>query len=171
MGKKDLSEELAAADKVFPKVEESTPFSLSPDSFMPALARMLMPLLSERSALGPFIERRIIIVQKNNDEPPTSHSSEDLRKIGAAYNGYRQSLMDMVASAQELLPTAAPSDSEVVKIACAQLETLFTPLTVAYIKEAYLDELQFADTASGVVKQSNQSASVKRAPLSRNTWM
>lgn len=171
MGKKDLSNELAAADKVFPKVEESTPCGLSPDSFMPALARMLMPLMEGRSSLGPFIEKRVIIGEKGDDEPPTSHSSEDLRKISAAYNGYRQALMDMVASAQDLLPRAAPTDEEVAKLAAASPETLFTPLTVAYIKEAHLDEVPFADTPSGVVEPMNQSASVKRGSPSRNTWM
>lgn len=171
MGKRDVSDQLAAADKVFPKAEESTPCSLSADSFLPALAKMLMPLMNERSALGPYIEKRIHLAEKKEDEPPTSHSSEDLRKIGAAYNGYRQALMDMVASAQDLLPTAAPANVEIAKLAAAQPESLFTPLAVAYLKEAHLDEVPFADTSSGVVETKNQSASVKRATPFRNTWM
>lgn len=171
MGKKDLSNELAEADKVFSKVEESIPCSLSAGDFMPALARLLLPLMESRSALAPFVEKRVLIAQKGDGKDPTSHTSEDLRKIGAAYNGYRQALMDMVASAQELLPTAAPANVEIAKLAGASPETLFTPLTVAYLKEAHMDELQFADTKLEMVEQKNQSASVKRASLSRNTWM
>jgi hypothetical protein len=172
MGKKDLSDELAAANKVFPKTEDSCPCSLGTSSFMPSLARLLMPLLQGRSGLGPFVEKRVIISEKGKDEPPTSHSSEDLRKIGAAYNGYRTALMEMVASAQDMLPKAAPADDGVAKLASAPADEVFTPLSFSYLSNAYLDEVPFADTAPGVVEPSTQSvASVKRGSPSETTWM
>jgi hypothetical protein len=172
LGKKDLANELAAANKVFPKVEESQACALDSSSFMPSLARLLMPLLQGRSGLGPFVEKRIIITEKGSDEPPTSHSSEDLRKIGVAYNGYRTALMEMVASAQDMLPKAAPTDEGIAKLAASSADEVFTPLSFSYLRTAYLDELPFADTASEVVEPSIQSvASVKRGSPSKNTWM
>ena len=161
MGKGDLSHELAAANKVFPKAEEIAPMSLGAEDFSPALARILMPLLQERSALGPILEQRIIILSDKGNKPATSHSAKELRKIGAAYNGYRQALMDMVATAQDLLPLASPSDVEVCKLATAPIESVFSPLSFSYLQEAFLDE--FGDIGSAMVASSESAAGMERA--------
>jgi hypothetical protein len=172
LGKGDLADELDEKGELFPKTDEVEPKSLGIESFMPALARLLKPLMESRSGLAPFAEKRVIIMQSGDDEPPTSLPREDLRKIGAAYNGYRQALMEHVASAQDMLPAAAPTDVEVQKLASASPDELFTPLSFGYFKNAFLDEVPFADARAGVVKVGTQSvASVKRGSPSRNTWM
>jgi hypothetical protein len=172
LGKEDLADELDEKGELFPKTDEVEPKSLGIESFMPALARLLKPLMESRSGLAPFAEKRVIIMQSGDDEPPTSLPREDLRKIGAAYNGYRQALMEHVASAQDMLPAASPTDAEVQKLASASPGELFTPLSFGYFKNAFLDEVPFADARAGVVKVGTQSvASVKRGSPSRNTWM
>jgi hypothetical protein len=170
LGKKDMADELAAANKVFPQVEDTEAKELLHTDFLPALARKLLSLLDDRSALGPFIEKRVIIQSKNDDEPPTSHSTEELRKIGAAYNGYRQALMEMVATAQDLLPKAAPANEEVLKLASVSAEQIFTPLSFNYLRNAF--PAPFAVSREEVVQPTNPSvASVQRGYPSRNTWM
>jgi hypothetical protein len=149
--------------------------NLSSDDFMPGLARVLMPMMQQRSALGPYIERRIIIIsEKPQAEVPgaSSLSPDLLRKMGAAYNGYRRGVMNVVASSQELIESATlPSEGEFHKLASAEVEELFTPLSYEYLTNAFKDELPPAsDTAPGVVKTSSQApANVERGFPSRNT--
>ncbi len=165
-GKKNTADELASANEVFPASSETTPMDLGESSFLPGLARLLMPLLAIRSALGPLLEQRLLLGKKNGDEPPTSHSSEELRKIGAAYNGYRQALMETVGTAQDVLPLAAPADLEVSKLASAPPEHLFTPLSFAYLKLAHLPVV---GKAPAVVSLKSQTASVGRVAPSKDT--
>jgi intein/homing endonuclease len=170
MGSRDLADEADERGELFPSSEECSPCSLGAGSFLPALARILRPLLAGRSGLAPYSEKRVIIVQNGEDETSASHPREDFRKIGAAYNGYRQALMELVASVQDLLPLSAPSDVELQKLAAAPPESLFTPLSYAYFRDAFLEEVPFVDSATGVVKVGTQSvASVKRGHPSRNT--
>lgn len=165
LGKKNLADKLECEGKVFPKVEEAT--DLEGAGFLPALAKLLMPLLESRSAFGPFTTTRIVLSKNNDDTEPTSHSSPELRKIGAAYNGYRQALMDMVATTQDVLPSAAPADATVAKLASAPVEEVFTHVTFAYFKEAHMPRI--AETHEGVLNQTTKTASVKRATPSQYT--
>jgi hypothetical protein len=149
--------------------------NLSPDDFMPALARILMPMMSQRSALAPYVERRIVIIsEKPKTEVPgaSSLSPDLLRKMGAAYSGYRRGVMNVVSSSQNLIESASLADeAEMHKLASAEVGELFTPLTVQYLDEAFIDELPSPlDTAGAMVKSSSQaSASVERGFPSRNT--
>lgn len=161
LGKADMANELAAAGKVFPAVEERQDVKLSPDSFSAALASLLLPLLAVRSALAPYVETRVSLAVPREKKTSTSHSSELLRKIGAAYNGYRHSLMSMAATAQDLLPTAAPSDESVRKLASASPESVFTDTTHAYLSGAFLPAVCESVDSS--------AASVRGAMPPRNT--
>jgi hypothetical protein len=71
-----------------------------------------------------------------------------LDKIGAAYNGYRDAIMDVAASSQGLL-TEGSTDEELLKMASVPIEEVFTPLAVAYLQTAYTDE--FGVSSDGVV--------------------
>jgi hypothetical protein len=154
LGKSDLADKLDRDGKVFPKVDEEEKLDMGASSFSSTLARMLMPLMDMRSALGPLVERRVVIVVSKppeKEKKASSHPTELLRKIGAAYNGYRKGLMDLIASSQPLLEkVAAKNDTELLKIADAQPEELITPLSYAYLTDAYMDEV--GGTASEVVK-------------------
>lgn len=162
LGKRDVADQLDTLGQVFPKVEERDPMPLSGESFNAALASILSPLLGDRSAFGPVIERRVTVVAgttPKESKKGTSHSSELLRKIGAAYNGYRDSLMQFVPEAQDLIEAStSPLDATLHKLAEVSAEELFTPLSVQYLTHAFMDELGTPDQV--VVKHAH--ASVQR---------
>ncbi len=174
-GKGQLADEMSALDRLFPKSKETTPLELNAADFMPALARMMMQHMPARSGLGPFVEKRVVILDsspKPTEETATSHPDESLRKMGAAYNGYRQSVMEAVAHTQELLGLAAlPADTELLKLASAPVEEVFTPLAFNYLKYAFADEATFAVTENTVVQPSGlrHSPAWRGVSPSRNT--
>jgi hypothetical protein len=140
-----LADALDEKNKTFPQVEDASPCALSPYSFMPALARLLMPLFMDRTALAPAVEHRVTIISASPDdssEPPSSHSSELLRKIGAAYNGYREKVLEFVPHSQNLIQkTATARDVDLVKVAAADPADTFTPLSYCYLRDAFKNEI------------------------------
>lgn len=145
-----------------------------PRDFTPALARMLLPMMLMRSAFGPYVERRVTIIacSPKGEESSSSHPPEILRKIGSAYNSYRRGVMDLVANSQDLIEKAASSgDADLLKLADASAEDVFTPLAFNYLNDAFMNELPFADATDSVVQDSSQAqAGVQRGSPSRNTW-
>lgn len=174
IGKSSLADDLEAKDVVFPRVEEEDAAPMGPEFFNPALARMLAVLLSSRSALGPAIEQRVTVAAGRPAETAkrsSSHSSELLHKIGAAYNGYRRGVMELVANSQNLMNSMAhPSDFVLSKFAAASVEATFTPLAAAYLQQAFWDEVGVCSLDGSYVKTSQASAGVERGSPSRNTW-
>jgi hypothetical protein len=169
MGKNDLADQLGAMDQVFPKTDEKTEVSMDPSSFSPALAQILAPLMADRSAFGPVIEHRVVIITgspSRTSKPSTSHSSELLRKIGAAYNGYRETLMQFVPHAQDLIESSmSQKDNALHKLAGISAEQLFTPLSFQYLSGAFLNEVPVGTPRQAVVKISSYQATagVQRA--------
>jgi hypothetical protein len=168
-GERPAADLLEESGTTFGRVGKSEDVPLGPSLFSPALARLLLPLLASRSALGPAVERRIVVLShhtQKDKKPTASLSSPRLDKIGAAYNGYRSGVMDLVANAQQLVGRAAkPSDFHLLKLAEAPVDEVFTPLSVAYLKTAYMDELGAADGAGA----SQAQAGVERGFPSKNT--
>lgn len=151
LGKKDLADQLDDNSEVFSKSDSSTPVDLSTSSFRPGLAELLLPLLLTRSALGPVIEKRVVIsfgAGSTKEAKAASHSQELLHKVASAYNGYRHSVMELVAHSQDLL--SGTSNTEMRKLASASAEQIFTPLSVAYLQHAFMEEFGISD--NGVVK-------------------
>lgn len=169
MGKTDLADQLEDMGQVFPRTEEKTNTPMDTASFSPALASILAPMLADRSAFGPVIEHRVVIIigtPPKTSKPSTSHSSELLRKIGAAYNGYRENLMQFVPHAQDLIESSmSHNDSALRKLAGASAEQLFTPLSYQYLSSAFMNEVPVGTPGQAVVKLSGvqASASVQRA--------
>jgi hypothetical protein len=169
LGKGDLADQLESMGQVFPRTDEKTDTPMDTASFSPALAQILAPLMADRSAFGPIIEHRVVIIDgfsSKTSKPSTSHSSELLRKIGAAYNGYRENLMQFVPHAQDLMESSmSQSDVALRKLAGASAEQLFTPLSFQYLSGAFLDEVPVGASGQGVVKISSYpaTASVQRA--------
>jgi hypothetical protein len=169
LGKGDLADQLESMGQVFPRTDEKTDTPMDTASFSPALAQILAPLMADRSAFGPIIEHRVVIIDGSSSKtskPSTSHSSELLRKIGAAYNGYRENLMQFVPHAQDLMESSmSQSDVALRKLAGASAEQLFTPLSFQYLSGAFLDEVPVGASGQGVVKISSYpaTASVQRA--------
>lgn len=171
--KRDLADKLDREGVVFPKVAEADSMEMGVEHFSPILARKLLPLLEKRSALGPFIERRVVFSSAGSNSlsaSPSSHPSELLRKIGSAYNGYRNQVMNITASTQTLLGSkVVSSGTDSCKLASAEPEDLFTPLSFRYLTDAFMDEVGVPD--SGVVKVSTfkKEADVERVLPSANT--
>lgn len=150
-GKKDLADDMDSRGEVFPKCESDGSESVERGSFSRALANVLSTLLEKRSSFGPFVERRIVFTQGNLQKRASAptHSADLMAKLGSSYSSYRQSAIEMIAHTQDLLRENTTS-GELDKLAGVEPEELFTPLSVAYLQLAYMDE--FGVSRSGVVK-------------------
>jgi len=138
-----LADEFAEGNQVFPRCDEVQDMSLRPEGFLSTLLPLLLPFLSGRSGFGPFIEQRVLVLGKT-PEPvegvSASLHSDLMRKIGAAYNGYRAGLMELVAHAPDLLDSSRVKEPSCIKLATVPVEALFTPLSATYFHRAFLDE-------------------------------
>ncbi len=144
MGKGDLADDLEAKNEVFPASDDASNTPMSPADFMPALARILSPMMEHRSGLGPLVEKRLIIMIKSptHESKRASSLSDDLlRKMGSAYNGYRRGVMELVAHSQDLISKTAGSDTELCKLSSVAVEEMFTPLSFHYLRSAFVDEM------------------------------
>jgi hypothetical protein len=165
MGKRPLADELDRKGEVFPKSKEKLDMPMGPEFFSQVLARLLLPMLGERCGLGPVVEKRVLVATGDPKEKrggSSSLSNTVLRKMGAAYNGYRDGLMNLVAHAPELLASMASPSEQLHKLASAPVESVFTPLSANYFKLAFLDEVTPASVERGFPSR-NTSATSKRA--------
>lgn len=163
LGHRPLADSLEREGRVFPRVKDEASVPMGPEFFSPLLARLLLPMMDARSGLGPSVEKRVLIMSTSPKEKRGSTSSlstDLLRKIGAAYNGYRTGVMELVAHAQDLMSSMAMPSGELHKLSSASVEDLFTPLSANYLKLAFWDE---------VAVEQQVSAGVERGFPSRNT--
>lgn len=164
MGRRSVADDLDNSRVVFSKSDSDDVTRLSTENFDQALARAILPCFAERSALSPVVEKRVVVLSLRPVRAAgsrSSHSSDLLRKIGSAYSGYRQQLMQFAANSQDLLAkVATPSDDSLCKIAAAPVTEVFTELSASYLKLAFWDEVGAHSTAN---------ADVERGTPSRNT--
>jgi hypothetical protein len=83
--------------------------------------------------------------------------------MGSAYGNYRQDVMEQVAHSQDLIGELAVGNTDLAKLAHAPVEQIFTPLSVAYIKDAFLD------ATLGQTKNAQAKATVEKVTPSENT--
>ena len=141
-GQAPLADYLDDKNLTFPGADHEESMTLGPAMFNPAMAQLLLPMMAVRSGMGPVLERRVMIMGGSNHPPLSKHSSLSsplLNKMGAAYSGYRRSLMDFLAQTPSTL--AHVGDAETAKLASAPVSDLFTPLSYDYFKNAFLDEV------------------------------
>lgn len=142
LGKRDLADELDQHGEVFERSNDREDMGVKAENFMPALAELLTPIFAKRSFLAPEIERRVVMASTKED-PKTasapSHSKDLLDKIAAAYNGYRQDVMELAAHSQHLLSTVGTSNP-LRKVASVPASEVYSPLSAAYLRYAYEDE-------------------------------
>lgn len=166
LGQHSLAEDLEDKGLVFPKSDEEAPLKLDPKHFSDVLAKLLLPLLSARSAFAPYVERRCIMIvagpSDGQEKRASSLSTPLLRKIGAAYNGYRRQMMNLVAESQDMLSQSALGEESLAKLAHHPVDELFTSLSAAYLRDAFIDEV-----GEPTIKQA--TAGVERGFPSRNT--
>lgn len=132
LGLEPEADRLESGCMLFPKAESGPPI-MGPGRFSKLLAGLLGPMVKDRSLFAPAVEKRVTIIMlgKKPTIPATSPPSELLHKIGAAYASYRRDLMNTLTSSLE------QPDSDISKAASVAM----TPLSYAYLKEAYMDEL------------------------------
>jgi len=105
IGKKDLADKLDEKDIPMPRsLDEECPFSMGSGMFDDSIARMLLPLLGRRSALGPVVKRiNITVIKVSPDSEPKGDEPELQKKISSLYNGYRRLVMDKIGEAKEVM--------------------------------------------------------------------
>jgi hypothetical protein len=154
LGLSDEADRLEEQNVLFPKVDSDERMDVDLSSISPILSKMLSKFVGDRSLYGPSVEKRVtVIIMSKPKDRSTSSPSELLRKIGSAYSGYRRSLVEM-------LPTH--TQTEVPGCKTASVSALFTPLSTAYLKDAYWDEV-------GTPKEALATADVERGFPSKNT--
>lgn len=146
------AKELERRNIVFPKVEEESEVELSKERFSHLIAKLLQPFFDSRSSFGPAVEKRVTVIMMGGPSEksrPASQLSPLLHKIGSAYAGYRRQLMQFVPEAVEL-GRRTPDVEELHKCASVPVDQFFTPLSVAYLKNAFWDEVG-VNTGTGPV--------------------
>lgn len=97
MGLRPTADDLDHKNIVFPKVDTASK-APSLGQAIPGILSMLGSLFSERSALSPALDKRITLVVGRHgggeEKKASSHPTALLNKIGSAYAGYRQGVMD-----------------------------------------------------------------------------
>jgi hypothetical protein len=84
--------------------------------------------------------------------------------MSSAYSEYRHGVMELVPHSQDLIGGIAGQNADLTKLADADANEVFTPLSVAYIQDAFLDELP-----RGTTKIAQAKAVVERGSPSMNT--
>jgi hypothetical protein len=170
MGERGLAGELSSKGQVF---KESKDFdeSVNVDKslFNDDLKKLLMGLIGQRSGLGSPLRGRMIRLTVASKKPLPTETQVDhplLSKIGAAYNGYRRSLMKKLSQAEEVIQSDPKLREAVVG---SQLVDMFTktasaPMisldSLSYFSGVHLqnrDLLFDTPIDVGVVPQSNQA--------------
>lgn len=170
LGKDSLADQLEQEGLVFPRSKEEAPLQLSEGLFNPVLAQLLLPFLASRSAFGPFIERRCVMVvpgEKAASDPSPSLSTPLLRKISAAYNGYRRQMLNLVTGSQAVLSHAGGDSFS--KLAHCPVDELFTSLSAFYLRDAFLDEVgepTIKQAKAGVERDHPQGSRESSQPIS-----
>ena len=144
LGKHSLADQLEDSGKIFPKTDEKAPLHLDAGLFNTVLAKLLLPFLAGRSAFGPHIEGRCVMLVSNGGpevKTASSLSTPLLRKISAAYNGYREQMLNLIPEAQNVLSHFGAGGDSVVKLAQCGVEELFTSMSAFYLRDAFLDEV------------------------------
>lgn len=99
------ADDLDREGKIFRPVEDvDKSIGMGPEHLSKLLASLLKPALEGRSILGPVLKRRMIKIvvhgKPTEDEQGPSEELEDklLDKISAAYNGYREQVIEKIAT-------------------------------------------------------------------------
>jgi hypothetical protein len=102
LGKGDLADELDRGNRVFsPSEETDKSIGMGPEFVSKLLASLLKDSIEDRSVFGPPLARRMmrITICKPAREPEQKESGDELLdKVSAAYNGYREQVIEKIAS-------------------------------------------------------------------------
>jgi len=169
LGQGGLADELDQSGSVFSpsdRVDRDVPMDRSDISGI--LAKILAPYIEGRSAFGPVLRRRMIKITVGDGESLGSGERRKektplLDKVAAAYNGYREHVIEKIAELAGALPnypaaTAAVIGAEVedlflerTKVAASDPAILLGAIPATYL----LSALARSKTRSDVMKGEN----------------
>lgn len=145
IGRPGLAHSYDESRTIFPRVEECEDFPLSSDT-LPELLAKLIPMMAARSCFGPAIEPRAIMSsgrlhrrEEGHQKRASSQTSELLSKLGATYNGYRNSIMSFLATNHDAISQDYPVLGG-VKVASSSTDRLLTSLSHSYLADAFWSE-------------------------------
>lgn len=127
VGQGGLADELDRAGTVFAGSDRaSRDVPMMPQCISKLLARLLAPHVEDRSVFGPVLRRRMIRITVGDSKPPKAidlkkEKSPLLDKVAAAYTGYREQVIEKIASLASELPNYSVA---VEAILGAQVEDL-----------------------------------------------
>jgi hypothetical protein len=173
VGERPLADKLDSYGCTFPSGRFSdAPSTLDSSMISPIIAKLLLPFMLQRSAIAPQIEHRVTRISatpvdgeatNNRTLDITSDEGDLLKKVGSAYYSYRNSLMDLLPHVQPLAGSLSGIDNALAKVASCDVEQVFSPLTVAYVKTAFMNEVGSGNIRSGLlVTTKRASADVQR---------
>ncbi len=131
VGRPELADELDRRGSVFGPVSDTrSPGEMSPGNISETLEKILRPFVEGRSCFGPVLRRRMIKITISG-APPVGPELEPensplLDKVSAAYNGYRDQVVEKVASLSSRLESFPDL---VEKVAGLDVEDLFAGRT------------------------------------------
>jgi hypothetical protein len=108
-GKSDLADDMDEHGQVFsPTQDVDRGTSIDPQFISKLIASLLGPAIDDRSALGPPLTRRIIRITITKGMPQEGGPREPIKndlmdKVSAAYNGYREQLIEKIAEMTQQL--------------------------------------------------------------------
>jgi hypothetical protein len=102
IGKPDLADKLDDEGKVFGPVDDvDKSVSMGPEHINGGLASMLRDAIDDRGVFGPSLTRRMVRITVHGipkPQPEREEVSDDLLdKVSAAYNGYREQVIEKIA--------------------------------------------------------------------------
>lgn len=175
IGERPLADELDDKNMTFghsDEIDDSVPTGADHvDSRLKELLSCL-GLLRDRSAAAPALARRV--AKSSQKTAPESKISEEpvLKKIAAAYNGYRRSILKKAAAIQQFLTTDPQLRADLFGGSMAQAfaggidkvssASVFGPDSLAYLVGAYTDR-DFHVASKEVVASLAQTGAVLEA--------
>jgi hypothetical protein len=107
VGKRALADKLDDTDSDLPPtIRSERPEGMGAGAFDDDLAKILSPLLGERSCLGPVIHRTKIIIIRSRPSEGHKELTEDKdlqEKVSALYNGYRLEMVEKIGQARAVV--------------------------------------------------------------------
>ncbi|MHA2333749.1 MAG: hypothetical protein ACXAEU_17115 [Candidatus Hodarchaeales archaeon] len=156
IGRPELSDDLDRKGIRFKDGAPPGDFRLS-ESILPSLLKSLLPMMRERSSLGPPLHRRVVITIRGKapKEEGCCQCMEDplLDKIGSDYSAYRRDLLYKIASLVNKTIHENPQvlssilgdvvgktfHGGLAKEGCSMMESMIGMLPAAYLNRAYMN--------------------------------
>lgn len=139
-GTEDMADALQLPERPSPG-----PMSLR---FLPELLSKILPSFGDRSGFDAPLSDRILVLNIQTQKKASASFAlieaslppDFLTKLGSLYQSYRDGLMNFLPCAQTVL-SEYDTEGKIAFVHAPPPEDLFTPLSYAYLRKAFLEEL------------------------------